>query len=132
MILIEATIGDESHTTSSGWARLLINGKRVSYKDAKSLKWLTKFGDKHARWAECLFEVKEGARIGWQAGANAGSRGRDKTRQDLVYIAAAASESIATESLGYPCSGQLRGRLQLVSDRLKEQATAHEALRDVV
>jgi len=132
-ITIIATIGNESHTTSSGWAKITVNGQRLSHREAISKEWLTKFGDKHASWCECIFKVEEGAKVEWQAGANRGSRGSERVRQNLVFIADPAIEPVETESIGYPASeAVLRGRLRLVADEDKEARRNHEALKEAL
>ena len=127
-MLIEATIGSENHSTSSAWAKLVVDGKRLSYRDADGAKWLTKHGDKHAHWVECFFKVREGAEVSWEAGCNTGPRGVNQQRQKLVFIARPEFEILTTEDLGYPCS--LRGRLRLAADIEAIKAQEHEALRE--
>jgi len=129
-ITIIATIGNESHTTSSGWAKLIVNGQRMTHREAISKEWLTKFGDKHASWCECIFKVEEGAKVEWQAGANSGSRGSERVRQNLVFVADSSIEPIETEGIGYPASdASLSGRLRLVADEDREAKRNHEALK---
>jgi len=132
-ITIIAVIGNESHTTSSGWAKLTVNGQRLSHREAISKEWLTKFGDKHASWCECIFKVEEGAKVEWQVGANRGSRGSERVRQNLVFVADSSIEPIETEGIGYPASeAVLRGRLRLVADEDKEAKRNHEALKEAL
>lgn len=114
-----AVIGNEAHTTSSGWSKLSINGKPVTWRNASVKNWLTKFGDKHASWCECYFEVEPGDRIAWEAGTNSGNRGADRTRIHQVFIADEALEVIELTPLGYPASNaKLAGRIRLEADLL--------------
>ena len=129
-ITIIAVIGNESHTTSSGWAKITVDGQRLSHREAISKEWLTKFGDKHASWCECIFKVEEGAKVEWQAGANRGNRGAERIRQNLVFVADPSVEPIETEGIGYPASeASLQGRLRLVADEDKEAKRNHESLK---
>jgi len=133
MITIVAVIGNESHTTSRGWSNLTINGQRVNHRDAISTEWLTKFGDKHASWCECIFRVEEGARVEWQAGANRGSRGSERVRQNLTFIADPSIEPMETEGIGYPASKAiLQGRLRLVTDKHEKAKHNHQALKEIL
>jgi hypothetical protein len=132
-IRIVAVIGNESHTTSSGWAKLFINGERASHRDAISKQWLTKYGDRHASWCECVFEITDDTEIRWQAGANSGSRGRNRTRIDKIFRADSTVAPIQIESPGYPAqSATLRGRLVEVVDAITESAANHEALKNAL
>lgn len=125
-----AVIGNESHTTSRGWAKVSVNGQQVTHHDAISKDFLTKYGDKHAMWVECIFSVEPGDTITWEAGANAGSRGSERTRQNLTLVADPDAEVYETENIGYPASNAaLRGRLRLAGDANREQAANHAALK---
>lgn len=127
---IVAIIGSESHSTSSGWAKLKINGRPVSYRDAKSKEFLTEFKDKHASWCECVFVVNPGDTISWEAGTNSGNRGANRERLNLEYEADTNCEVIETPDLGYPAKGAiLKGRLRPVADRIQDAADAHEAAK---
>lgn len=127
---IIAVIGTESHTTSRGWAKVSVNGQQVTHREATSKEFLTKYGDKHAMWVECILKVEPGDTITWEAGANAGSRGSEHTRQNLTLIADPDAEVYETKDIGYPASNaKLRGRLRLESDADQEQATNHAALK---
>lgn len=114
-----AIIGSESHTTSSGWSKLAINGKPVTYRDASVKNWLSKFGNKHSSWCECYFEVKSGDKITWEAGTNSGNRGADKVRIHQIFVADDSLDVVELSPLGYPASdAKLSGRLQLEKDLL--------------
>ncbi len=127
---IVAVIGRESHTTSRGWANVSRNGQKLSHRDAISKEFLTKYGDKHAMWVECIFKVEPGDTITWEAGANAGNRGSERTRQNLTLIVDPDAEIYQTEDIGYPAStASLRGRLRLESDADREQAENHAVLK---
>ncbi len=129
MVTIMAVIGWERHTTSSGWARLLVDGKRMGTAEAISRRWLPPYKNRHASWCECLFEVPEGATVIWDAGANSGPRGSDRVRQKLLFIVDPNSEIFETEGLGYPAQrAKLRGRLRLKKDLTRVRIRNHEAL----
>lgn len=126
---IKATIGNESHTTSKGWAKLAINGQRVYARNAKSAEWLTDYGDKHASWSECIFEVQPGDKIEWTAGKNSGNRGMNKVRQNFIFEADPSAPLCRTEDLGYPASNAgLEGRLRLIADKDQKKANRHQEL----
>lgn len=128
---INAVIGSESHSTSSGWAKLKINGRAVTYRDARTKEFLTKFGDKHAMWVDCTFEVKPGDKISWDAGKNSGNRGSNRERLNLEFIVVESAEIIETPDLGYPAGGAiLRGRLYQTADHNAQAAAAHDAARN--
>lgn|SRR5262245_40525893 len=125
---IRAILGNEHHTTSSGWGKLSINGIRKSYREAVSHKFLTPYGDRHAMWVECVFQVKPEDLVRWEAGANYGSRGSQRARQDLSYRVASDAAVIQTPELPYPAQDALlEGRLVLIGDRGEETAAIHEA-----
>lgn len=114
-----AVIGTESHTTSSGWSKLSINGKPVTYRDASVKSWISKFGDKHSSWCECYFDVKPGDKITWEAGTNSGNRGANRERIHQIFIADDSLEVVELAPLGYPASdAKLFGRLRLEKDLL--------------
>jgi hypothetical protein len=128
-VRIVAVIGSESHTTSRGWANISVNGSRLNHRDAVSKDWLTNFKDKHASWVECVFEVPNGATVTWEAGANSGSRGSDRRRQNLVFTADAGAGVYESESIGYPASNaKIQGRLRLAQDVNQAKAQAHQDL----
>lgn len=120
---IVALLGSESHTTSSKSASMTINGKPATYRSALSSDWQTKFGDKHAKWCECVFEVNDGDVIEFKAAHNYGPRAcnRDRTDIELRF-----DLSVDVVDIGV-VAGSLKGRLVLVSDRLAAAASAHEA-----
>ena len=126
-MIIKAILGNESHTTSSAYGKLSIKGKQVSYREAKSVEWLTKFGDKHQSWVECLFEVEEGTMLVWEAGSNTGPRGINRRHQMLTLRVEAEAELWKSEDFGYPC--RLTGRLVVVEDHLKQKTATHDALK---
>ena len=123
---ILAVIGNESHTTSSAWSKMAINGNPTGWGDAVSKRWLTDYGDKHSRWCECLFQVNDGDTITIDAGANSGSRGVNRVRVQRTYRfeANAAVIQIQLPSL-YGVQPYIEGRLVLVSDAYADAAQAH-------
>jgi hypothetical protein len=123
---IVAILGNESHTTSRGWSKLSINGKEANWRNAVSKNWLTKWGDKHARWCECVFEVKDGDRITWEAGANSGSRGSDRKRENLILIADSSADIFQNDGVGYDAT--IKGRMRLEKDINKAATDAHAEL----
>lgn len=128
-ITIIAILGNESHTTSSGWAKLEINGKRVSYRDATSSKWLTEYGDKHSSWVECVFQVKEGDKLVWDAGSNHGQRGSIRERQNLTLIARADADVWENETMGGPGrEATLKGRLVMMDNPIQNDTDRHARL----
>lgn len=128
-ITIVAVIGSETHTTSSGWGKLEINGKRVSYRDATSSKWLTEYGDKHASWVECVFQVKEGDKLVWDAGSNHGNRGAIRERQKYTLIAREAADVWENETMGGPGrQATLKGRLVMMDNANQNEADRHARL----
>ncbi|MCB0087943.1 MAG: hypothetical protein KDE54_08520 [Caldilineaceae bacterium] len=125
---IAAVIGNESHSTSSGWSKISINGKRMSHRDASTKEWITKFGDKHASWCECTFSVVEGDAVAWEAGSNSGPRGREKVRIDLRFTVDSSAQ-YDESPLGYPAANaRLAGKLLLLEDTKDSAASAHRAL----
>lgn len=132
-MFISAIIGSESHTTSSGWAKLTVNGKRMSHREALTKEWLTKMGDKHANWVECVFDVQSGQVVEWDAGTNSGNRGANKARLKLRFLADESAETIETEDLGYPAKGAiLKGKLRLVEDENESKAELHRMLKEAI
>lgn len=130
---ILAIIGTEAHTTSSGWSRIKINGRLVSYRDAVSEQWLSKYGDKHASWCECVFTVAPGDKVEWEAGTNSGYRGADHARINRVFVADDNAQKIELAPLGYPAtSAKLAGTLRLVEDRIEYAESAHEEAKSKV
>lgn len=128
---IVAVLGSERHTTSRGWSNLSIDGERVNWRDAISTNWLTDYGDKHAKWCECVFEVEAGAKVHWQAGVNSGPRGIYRKRQNLVFVANPALDIYTSELLGYPAADAIiRGRLQLITDLEQQAADEHKQLME--
>jgi len=113
MANIIATLGNESHTTSSMWASMKINGSSVSFRDAISKEWQSKFGDKHASWCKCAFAVKDGDLVEFEAGSNTGNRGanRDRTNIALRFDSSAEVAEIPV------AAGKLTGRLVLIEDK---------------
>lgn len=130
MVKVTAVIGRETHSTSSGWGHLTLNGVRLSHRDAISKQWLTPYGDRHASWCEAVFQVPEGAFIEWDAGANSGSRGQHRRRQHLILRVDSSAPVWESENLGYPCRASLRGRLRVVRDLVAERKAKHEALKE--
>jgi len=130
MMRIIAVIGNESHTTSSGWARLSVDGARLTHRDATSKEWQSSFKDKHASWCECVFDVREGALIQWEAGTNSGSRGSSRRRQNLLFVVDPQADILRTEDLGYPCQGYLEGRMRLQVDENKIKADTHQLMKE--
>jgi asparagine synthetase A len=123
---ILAVIGNESHTTSSGWSKIKINGRSVSFRDASSKVWLSEYKDKHASWCECIFDVKSGDKIEWEAGSNSGYRGANHNRVHQIFVADESAESINLSPLGYPAdNAKLSGKLRLVEDKIEGIAAAH-------
>lgn len=115
---ITAILGDESHTTSAAWSKLTINGKRVYPRDAITKKWL--YYDRHLRWAECVFDVPEGAEIVWQVGVNRGYYGADRTRHQLVFVADPNAEWESTiPILGFR-SVFIKGSIRPISQSVKK------------
>lgn len=98
-----------------------------------SKSWLTKYGDRHASWCECVFAVKPGDIIIWIAGCNAGNRGSERRRIHLEFRVDPEAEVTETPNLGYGSyDPTLRGRLALVRDILADQARQHrEALEEL-
>lgn len=122
-----AVIGNETHSTSAAWAKVSVGGRRLSHRDAISKEWLT--SDRHASWAECIFEVPEGAEVVWEAGANHGYRGSERVRQHFVLTADPDAPEWESPALPYPGgAAKLRGRLRLVKDLIAERGEAHQAL----
>lgn len=121
---IQATIGTESHSTSSGWAKLKINGRDVTYRDAFSKNWVSKFGDKHASWCDCFFEVKPGDKIEFVAGTNSGNRGANRDRIHQIFVADESLEVLEIKPLGYPASeAGISGRLRLEKDLIADASS---------
>lgn len=127
---ILCVIGSESHTTSSGWSKLCVNGKQVAWRDAKTKKWVSQFGDKHASWCECTFAAQEGDLLTWEAGSNSGNRGKDQERIHKVYKFDPNVEIVDLAPLPYPAKhAHLMGRLVLVEDKLLQPSDHDEALK---
>jgi len=119
---IVTVIGRENHTTSSAWAKIKVDGKQLSHADSISKKWLSEYGDKHASWVECVFDVPNGAHIEWEAGSNTGARGANRTRIHQEFIIDSQADVLEAQSTGYP--DMLKGRLHEVTERVD----AHAAL----
>lgn len=130
-IRICAVLGNESHSTSKGWSKLTVNGVKVTWRDAAAKEWKTKPGDKHATWCECIFEVNDGTRIEWEAAANQGPNGREKTRINQSFIADSGAPVFSTASPGYPARDAiLSGRLRLESDQNAENKANFQSLKE--
>jgi len=117
---IVTVIGNESHTTSRAWAKIKMDGKQLSHADSISKKWLTEYGNKHATWVECVFDVRDGAEIEWEAGSNTGARGANRTRIHQEFIADTHADVLEAQSTGYP--DMLKGRLREVTKHIDVHA----------
>jgi len=125
MSKIIAVLGSESHTTSRFWAKLSINDKPVTFRDAVSKEWQTNFGDKHAAWCECVFAVKDGDIVTFEAGSNTGNRGanRDRTNITLRFDSSVEVADIPV------AAGKLTGRLVEICDKNADETAAHESAK---
>jgi len=123
-----ATIGNESHTTSSYWMKVSVNGKAMRHGDAISKRWISKYGDKHASWCECVFEVNDGDTVSINAGSNTGNRGANRDRQMDEFVFDSTLEPVEVATTGG--LGSVVGRLRLKVDALAEAAKAHHDLAE--
>jgi len=124
---IRSIIGSESHTTSCYWASLSMNGSKLTHREAASKEWLSNYGDKHASWCECYFDIPDGATLEWESGSNTGNRGANRTRINRTYRTDASAEVVIVDGCG---QGTLEGRLVLVGDKNAEDSERHESMRD--
>jgi len=122
---IVAVLGNESHTTSSKSAALKINGTPMTYQSAISKDWQTKFGDKHARWCECTFSVKEGDIIEFEAAHNYGPRACNHDRTNITLRFDSSVDVVDVPV----AAGKLTGRLVIIADQNAAASAAHEAAK---
>ena len=125
MASILAVLGNESHTTSSRSAALKINAKPMTYQGALSKNWQSKFGDKHARWCECVFSVKDGDIIEFEAAHNYGPRA---CNQDRTNITLRFDSNVDVVDVPV-AAGKLTGRLVIIADQNAADSAAHEAAK---
>ena len=126
---IIAIIGSESHTSSKAWANVAINGQAKSHRDAHTKKWVTEYGDNHATWVECSFQVEPGDIISVDAGANHG-RGGQRPRVNRQYRFDPHAAVVEIELPGvHRHNPKLEGRLILIKDAQVDAAKGHEEAR---
>jgi len=119
---IKATIGSESHTTSGKWLKIKINGKPVSHWEAMSREFQTAYGDKHATWCDCFFEVGDGDIVCVDAGHNYGPRACNRDRTNLKLRVDLSIEPVEIPVV----AGSLTGRLVVVEDAAQKAASTHQ------
>lgn len=98
-LTLTALIGNESHTTSSSWAKVSINGRRMTHQDAFDKTWLTEYGDKHSSWSICQFALEPGDTVEWESGSNTGPRGRNRLRQKQRFVVSAEAKPVTVDNI---------------------------------
>ena len=124
-----AVIGTESHTTSSMWTKVSVNGIPQSHRTARSNEFLTKYGDKHASWCECAITAKDGDVIKIEAGSNTGNRGANRSRTNAEYVFDSNAEVVRIEGGG---QGYIEGRFILKGDAIQSKIDQHQSLRETL
>ena len=82
-MLLIATVGNESHTSSASRVYAKVNGEYLGYKQAKKKEQIEY--DKHARWDRYEFDLPEGTLLELTISGQDGNHGSRKYRTVATY-----------------------------------------------
>lgn len=130
-LLIET--GSESHTTSSARLQAKYHGGPYDGQPLYAVKqrqvathWRSY--DKHAKWAETIYELPEGTQIEVIGVGHTGPRGCYKSEFHRIYQLDPQAEIVEVKADVGLRECLIKGRLTLVKDCIEEAAAAEDKL----